>query len=46
MTEANIATSLDPPDWREIRCDGHRMLDDMFDHLETLRDQPVWRAPY
>jgi aromatic-L-amino-acid/L-tryptophan decarboxylase len=45
MTEANVATSLDPPDWREIRCDGHRMLDDMFDHLETLRDQPVWRAP-
>jgi aromatic-L-amino-acid decarboxylase len=21
------------------------MLDDMFDHLETMRDQPVWRAP-
>src|ERR1700722_10011765 len=45
MTEANIATSLDPIDWRDLRRDGHRMLDDMFDHLETLRDQPLWRAP-
>jgi glutamate/tyrosine decarboxylase-like PLP-dependent enzyme len=37
--------SLDPTGWRDLRRDGHRMLDDMFDHLETLRDQPVWRAP-
>jgi glutamate/tyrosine decarboxylase-like PLP-dependent enzyme len=34
---------LDPSDWRAFRDQGHRMLDDMFDHLETLRDQPVWR---
>jgi aromatic-L-amino-acid decarboxylase len=34
---------LDPSDWREFRDQGHRMLDDMFDHLQTLRDQPVWR---
>jgi aromatic-L-amino-acid decarboxylase len=45
MTEANCAPSLDPIDWFEIRRDGHRMLDDMFDHLKSLRDQPVWRAP-
>jgi len=37
--------SLDPVDWNELRRDGHRMLDDMFDHIETLRQQPVWRAP-
>jgi aromatic-L-amino-acid decarboxylase len=37
--------SLDPQDWAELRAQGHRMLDDMFDHLEGLRDQPVWRAP-
>lgn len=35
--------SLDPTDWTDLRSLGHRMLDDMFDHLETLRDGPVWR---
>jgi aromatic-L-amino-acid decarboxylase len=35
--------SLDPADWTDLRALGHRMIDDMFDHLETLRDQPVWR---
>ena len=34
---------LDPADWREVRDLGHRMLDDLFDHLESLRDKPVWR---
>jgi glutamate/tyrosine decarboxylase-like PLP-dependent enzyme len=34
---------LDPRDWRELRAQGHRMLDDMFDHLEGLRGHPVWR---
>lgn len=36
---------LDPADWSAIRAQGHRMLDDMFDHLAGLRGQPVWRAP-
>jgi aromatic-L-amino-acid/L-tryptophan decarboxylase len=35
--------SLDPADWSDLRALGHRMVDDMFEHLETLRDQPVWR---
>jgi aromatic-L-amino-acid decarboxylase len=35
--------SLDPTDWTDLRALGHRMVDDMFDHLETLRDGPVWR---
>jgi aromatic-L-amino-acid decarboxylase len=35
--------SLDPADWDGVRAQGHRMLDDMFDHLQTLREQPVWR---
>jgi len=35
--------SLDPADWSGLRALGHRMLDDMFDYLETLRDGPVWR---
>ena len=37
------ADSLDPEDWTELRALGHRMVDDMFDHLQTLRDGPVWR---
>jgi aromatic-L-amino-acid/L-tryptophan decarboxylase len=35
--------SLDPADWSALRSLGHRMLDDMFDHLATLRDGPVWQ---
>lgn len=35
--------SLDPPDWSSLRALGHRMLDDMFDHLGGLRDAPVWQ---
>ncbi|HEX3573529.1 MAG TPA: pyridoxal-dependent decarboxylase [Rhodopila sp.] len=35
--------SLDPTDWTDLRMLGHRMVDDMFNHLETLRDGPVWR---
>lgn len=36
-------TSLDPADWHDIRAAGHRMMDDMFDHLETLRARPLWQ---
>jgi glutamate/tyrosine decarboxylase-like PLP-dependent enzyme len=35
--------SLDPPDWSSLRALGHRMLDDMLDHLEHVRDRPVWQ---
>ncbi len=35
--------SLDPADWSELRALGHRMMDDMFDHLAALREGPVWR---
>ncbi len=45
MTLPRRSTSLDPVDWRALRQSGHAMLDTMFDHLESLRDQPVWRAP-
>ncbi|MDR3512837.1 MAG: pyridoxal-dependent decarboxylase [Caulobacteraceae bacterium] len=34
---------LDPADWQAFRAQGHRMLDDMLDHIERLREQPVWR---
>lgn len=38
-----LEESLDPQDWDELRSLGHRMLDDMFDHLSTLRNEPVWQ---
>ncbi len=33
--------TLDPENWDQIRQTGHQMLDDMFTHFETLREQPV-----
>ncbi|MGZ4979469.1 MAG: pyridoxal phosphate-dependent decarboxylase family protein [Methylobacter sp.] len=36
--------TLDPSDWNAFRVQGHRMLDDMFDYLEHVRDRPVWQA--
>jgi aromatic-L-amino-acid decarboxylase len=40
-----MPSDLDPEDWSATRAQGHRMLDDMFDHLQTLRERPVWREP-
>ena len=34
--------SLDPSDWATLRALGHRMLDDMLDHVERVRERPVW----
>src|SRR5580658_10281982 len=45
MPDSRGSSSLDPIDWGDLRRDGHHMLDDMFDHFESLHDQPVWRAP-
>ncbi len=35
--------TLDPEDWSELRAHGHRMLDDMIDYLEHVRERPVWQ---
>jgi len=35
--------TLDPSDWKDLRAQGHRMLDDMFDYLADIRERPVWR---
>ena len=35
--------TLDPADWAETRCQAHRMLDDMLDHIQHIRDKPVWQ---
>jgi aromatic-L-amino-acid/L-tryptophan decarboxylase len=38
-------STLDPKDWQALRALGHRMLDDMLDHLATARERPVWQSP-
>jgi aromatic-L-amino-acid decarboxylase len=45
MPDPRPSGSLDPADWDELRSDGHRMLDCMFDHIQSLREQPVWQPP-
>jgi len=35
--------TLDPQDWPAMRSLGHRMLDDIFDYWQTLRERPVWQ---
>jgi aromatic-L-amino-acid decarboxylase len=35
--------TLDPDDWHALRAQGHRMLDDMFDHIAEVRARPVWQ---
>src|SRR5690349_19818791 len=38
-----VEYSLDPEDWQSLRALGHQMLDDMFEHLENIRETPVWQ---
>jgi aromatic-L-amino-acid decarboxylase len=35
--------TLDPDDWESMRKLGHKMIDDMLDYLETVRERPVWQ---
>ncbi len=34
---------LDPENWEALRTQGHRMLDEMLDYIEHIRERPVWR---
>ncbi len=43
IAELKAETDLDPKDWEAFRRIGHRMLDDMIDHLRDRRTEPVWR---
>jgi aromatic-L-amino-acid decarboxylase len=35
--------NLDPAHWPSIRAQGHRMLDDILDYIENIRERPVWQ---
>ena len=38
-----LEETLDPADWEALRALGHRMLDDMINYLQTVRERPVWQ---
>ncbi|SHH68441.1 pyridoxal phosphate-dependent decarboxylase family protein [Bradyrhizobium erythrophlei] len=40
--QSESSETLDPKNWDDIRAQGHRMLDDMFDYVANIRDRPVW----
>src|SRR5450759_2953827 len=33
----------DPADWPSARAQGHRMLDDILDYIENIRERLVWQ---
>jgi glutamate/tyrosine decarboxylase-like PLP-dependent enzyme len=35
--------TLDPANWNAMKMLGHRMIDDMFDYLQKVRERPVWQ---
>ena len=37
--------TLDPQNWEHMKALGHRMLDDMFEYLRTIRDRAAWKKP-
>jgi len=38
-----VEETLDPEDWEAMRSLGHRMVDDLLDHMKTVRERPPWR---
>jgi aromatic-L-amino-acid decarboxylase len=40
---AKANETLDPEDWGSFRKQAHRMLDDMVDYIENIRERPVWQ---
>ena len=45
MSISNLSRTetLDPQDWGEMRDLAHRMVDDAFEYLETVRERPAWQ---
>jgi len=37
--------TLDPADWSALKALGHRMVDDMFHYLQSLRSRKVYTQP-
>src|ERR1035438_8311742 len=43
MNHEDIGATLDPSDWPAFRTQAHRMLDDILDYVENIRERPVWQ---
>jgi glutamate/tyrosine decarboxylase-like PLP-dependent enzyme len=41
--EPEMRDDLDPPDWDGLRTLGHRALDEILDHIRTVRQRPIWQ---
>jgi glutamate/tyrosine decarboxylase-like PLP-dependent enzyme len=41
--DRSLEATLDPADWQVMRALGHRMLDDMLDTIQTVRERPAWQ---
>lgn len=39
----NQPETLDPPDWASVTALAHRIVDDAVDHLDRVRERPLWR---
>jgi aromatic-L-amino-acid/L-tryptophan decarboxylase len=39
----SFAPTLDPEDWQGFRSQAHKMLDDIINYLEHIRERPVWQ---
>jgi hypothetical protein len=35
--------TLDPKDWDQMRALGHRMIDDIITHYQTLHTKPTFK---
>lgn len=44
-TVSHEEATLDPSNWAAMKELGHRMLDDMFEYLQTARQRPAWKKP-
>jgi aromatic-L-amino-acid decarboxylase len=40
---ANEERTLDPSDWKSFRSEAHRMLEDILDYVENIKERPVWQ---
>ncbi|HEY3741421.1 MAG TPA: pyridoxal-dependent decarboxylase, partial [Bryobacteraceae bacterium] len=38
-----MSADLDPSAWPDFRSQAHRMLDDILDSIQNIREEPVWR---
>jgi len=43
MDQEDPGATLDPSNWPAFRTQAHRMLDDILDYVENIRERPVWQ---